>query len=171
MFFVCWLSEVPSLLRPRHPKPMPVHNVLIASDLPEDCTQEMLVKVLSTWVARFGALSSTRNTCNPIHAPPLGASTHALRNCVDWWVVVLNQPIKHWQFPWVSRNPSSGSQTGCIYRIRTWWGEWVLVMSPPWLRVNACGGWQPFLTCARMFTNGLRNLAQSLSTSYNSKTT
>ena len=43
------INEVPSLLRPRHPKPMPVHNVLIASDLPEDCTQEMLVKVLQTF--------------------------------------------------------------------------------------------------------------------------
>lgn len=40
------INAVPNLLRPRHPKPMPVHKVLIASDLPDECTQEMLVKVL-----------------------------------------------------------------------------------------------------------------------------
>lgn len=40
------INAVPNLLRPRHPKPMPVHKVLIASDLPDGCTQEMLVKVL-----------------------------------------------------------------------------------------------------------------------------
>lgn len=40
------INQVPNLLRPRHPKPMPVHNVLIASDLPEACSPEMLTKVL-----------------------------------------------------------------------------------------------------------------------------